>query len=324
MLKQIKPARAEQVILTDEDLDKVAKDGFIAEEKMDGARYKLHTFSDGNRIDSRRLSVDGSGFVEKTNNVPHIRDVPLPAGWVADTEIIARHGVTSHDRCANTTSIMGSLPARALALQEEHGNVLVNVFDILFAEGRDIRRLPLYERLKYVDQFVATAGDAGSKDIVHIRRWMNPAHFQSAFRIITEDDKGEGLIIKDLSKPYGHVDAWFKYKWHFDIDVIATGTVTKGKGKYGDTAGAIHFGLWNGSKIVEVGKCSGMNDTIRDEIWLSATRNTLQGRIFECRGWEVTKAGSIRNANFKRWRTDKDITDCTFASQLDPVIRRNK
>lgn len=314
VLPQIAPARAQQVIQTEEDLERFKNGFYFAEEKIDGARYKLHTFKDGNRIDSRRESVTDGLFVEKTDNVPHIRDMELPPGWVVDTEIIARHGLTSHDKCANTVSIMGSLPERALAVQEEHGYAVMYAFDVLFADGNDVRHLPLKTRLGLLTQFMEYA------NLRHIRRmpaWWNPAQFQSAFDQVTKEEKGEGLIVKDLELPYGHPKAWFKYKRFFDIDVVATG-VTPGKGKYKDSIGAIKFGLFNNGRLHEVGQCSGMTDAVREAI----ARGHPVGSVFEVRGWDITKDNKIRNANFRRWRPDKNAAECTFDSQLVPNSRR--
>lgn len=317
-LQQIGVARAEQVLMSDEDFAAWAKPGRIAEQKMDGARYKLHTFSDINRLDSRRLSVKDGRYVEKTDNVPHLRDMRLPSGWVVDTEIIARHGETSHQQCANTTSIMGSKPERAIEVQQEHGTALCYAFDVLIADGVNVRHKSLSERLELLEEFLRHA------DQEHIRRmpaWTDPADFQRAYDQITKVEKGEGLVVKDLSKPYGHPYAWAKAKYHFDIDVVTTGSYMPGKGKYKGMVGAVEFGLFKNGTLVPVGMCSGMTDAVRDDLGRYAAASTLGGRVFECRGFEVTRDGMIRNPSFKRWRLDKNAAECTFEAQLQPHIR---
>ncbi len=103
----------------------------IVEKKMDGYRFRLHIFNDINRLDSRRQSVNGGLYVEKTDSAPNIRDVKLSdlTGTVLDGELVA--GKDSN----NVAHALGSR-----ATEEEKLNIRYVVFDIL------ILKVQMYEK----------------------------------------------------------------------------------------------------------------------------------------------------------------------------------
>lgn len=338
VLRQIAPARAKQKILEPKvELTRLRGPDFFAEEKKDGIRELLHTGTGWCRITSRRQSVHDGLFVEKTDCVPHIRDLTALPGWVVDGEVVSRWGETSHQRCANTVSVMGSNPAQAVALQRKHGWCTFEVFDVLVADGEDIRGRPLKKRLEFLDQFLDETWTMTSGDLRYREQYGDPCNHLFRMRSVPPGadfaefyerimaEKGEGLVLKDLTKPYNHARAWFKWKHRFDMDVVLTGQWEPAKygktGKFDGLGGAFYFGVYKEGRLVPLGKCSGMDDATRERMTQMAVEGTLAGRVIQISGYEVTKAGLIRNPNFERWRSDKLAAECTFETQVVPNTR---
>lgn len=337
-LKQIAPARARQKIVTPaEQLVTLRGKQFFADEKKDGIRELLHCSPGANRITSRRQSVKDGLFVEKTNNVPHIRDLITPPGWIIDGEIVSRWGDTSHQRCANTVSVMGSNAPQAVTLQKRHGWNTFEVFDVLFADSKDVRLFSLKDRLTLLKVFLDKTYEATSQsdaysfeygpvqDIIFRMRHTQPGEdFRDFYESIMQEN-GEGVIIKDLTKPYNHARAWFKWKYRFTMDVILLGNYEEAKfgvsGKFYGMGGAFHFGLYKKGTLIPIGKCSGMDDATRLKMTQLADSKQLAGTVIQVSGYEVTKAGLIRNPNFDCFRPDKLAEECTYETQLEVVKR---
>jgi ATP-dependent DNA ligase len=147
---------------------------------------------------------------------------------------------------------------------------------------------------------------------------------------------GEGLIIKDPGGPYGK--RWTKIKKLGTYDVVIIG-YQEGSGKYREMIGAVRFGIYKNGKLVEVGKCSGMDDgdvrwittggvsgtPNRDgswiipisndqpegsRAWFSLNRDKLLGTVIEVKGNGLTAHGKIRHPRYVRLRPDKAPQMC--------------
>ena len=109
----------------------------------------MHIGKEGNRFTSRQKSRKTGLPVEKTENVPHLAKMDL--GFLAGTIL---DGEMQHNDFSKTVSVMGSLPERAIALQEEIGWINYHVFDILEYKGEDVRELPYYARRELLDEIM--------------------------------------------------------------------------------------------------------------------------------------------------------------------------
>jgi ATP-dependent DNA ligase len=221
---------------------------WIAEEKYDGDRRIAQFCGKAVRFTGRRKSVDGSGFVEKTENVPHLsgtakvgiegnvlmRQLVPPAaldGTVLDGEMIAHIGSTNDPGWKNArelkgglskyvTSIMGSKPEEAVRKQIERGWLRYVVFDCLFYKGKDARGLPLIERMllrqkavqEWANPFVSDAETARAER-QDLRKWMQGILARG----------GEGVILKNLDHRYGDKNGWVKVKAEWTADVVIMG-----------------------------------------------------------------------------------------------------
>lgn len=151
----------------------------FAELKYDGHRGRVE-FGEVARCFSRVVSKKSRWFTENTDNVPHIRDSAFPEmfGTVLDGEF--DYGNTS----MGVQSVMGALPEKAIAFQEENGYIPFKAFDILYYKGINVQRMPLWKRKIYL-----------AMSIMELREHTidNEHNFQYADMYMTQETRFEFL-----------------------------------------------------------------------------------------------------------------------------------
>jgi ATP-dependent DNA ligase len=291
---------------------------YIAEEKLDGERFKMHIFGDGNRFDSRTISKKTSRFTEKTGNVPHLSKFTLPelAGTILDGEI--KFG----DDSMSTSTIMGCLPEEAVARQAEAKKwVSYFVFDIIRYKGKNIEHYPYHQRKALLIE-------------VYFKYLQVNHHFVKPK--VNHDNKkkfceeifaqgGEGVILKNLNAPYTDKKAWVKVKAVATFDVVVMGyeeatpeTIKKGDDKAtisrlaaNGWVGALVFGQYVDGKLKKFGRCSGMPDDIRADF--SNNKEARLGTVITIEAQSrIPKTGYFRHPRFLQLRPDKPWFDCTY------------
>lgn len=250
-----------------------AFEGWIAEPKLDGSRYLLYFGYAHSVLLSRRVSEVTGNYVDKTENCPHLTS-PCPelVGTVLDGEIV--FGANSSE----TITIMGCSPSKAIERQKKAGWVVYNVFDVLSFKGVDITDLPLWRRKSELDKVFGFLNPKYFKKV----SWVGLSSAVPLYEELTSKG-GEGIVLKDFNSPYGK--RWIKVKKTLTLDVIIIG-FKQGAGKYTGQVGSIVMGLLKGTKIIEVGTCSGFDDDLR----LKLTEGpTLIHHVIEVECQEVTK-----------------------------------
>ncbi len=293
-------------------------ENYLAEEKLDGERFKMHIFKESNRFDSRCLSKKTNLFTEKTGNVMHLANwkVPELAGTVFDGEM--KMGIDS----MSTSTVMGCLPEEAVKRQAESG-VWVDyyIFDVIFYKGQDVRDLPYHVR----------------KEIVY-KEWYNHLKTSKHFKLplCTMKDKkkfcedifkagGEGVILKNVMAPYTDKKAWVKVKAVATFDVVVMGyeeatpeTIKKGDDKAtisrlaaNGWIGAVVFGQYVNGKLKILGQCSGMPDDIRAKY--SENKEKYIGQVIKIEAQSrIAKTGKFRHPRFLAERPDKNASQCIY------------
>ena len=289
---------------------------FMAEEKLDGERFKMHIFENGNRFDSRTISKKTDRFTEKTDNVPHLRDIKLPrlAGTILDGEI--KFGGDS----MSTSTIMGCLPEEAVKRQQEAAAwVKYYVFDIIKFKGEDVRHRGYAKRR---EMLLDVLGMIRSSDIrLPDYTYDNKKKFcDSIFA-----NGGEGVILKDINAPYTDKKAWIKVKAVATFDVVIMGyeeatpeTIKKGDDKAtisrlaaNGWIGAVVFGQYVNGKLKKFGQASGMPDDIRAKYSENKAKHIGQVIKIEAQS-RIPKTGYFRHPRFLDERPDKRAEQCVY------------
>lgn len=309
---------------------------YVGELKLDGCHY----YTIEGRIFSTRISDVTGTPVEKTGQLSHISEElnnPLLKLAIFDGEV-NYPGWKSQD----VITVTGSLPDEAIRKQNQSGIWLRHtIFDILRdPSGTWIVDKPWKYRRKLLEDIFS----AVLKDSKHLE--LNPLIWNNK-RQFVEDvwaRGGEGMVLKDINAPYvlGTNDVarpmwnWVKVKCEETDDVIITDfepatQIYTGKDLdnwpywepdeangteipvtrfwYNGWIGAIVFGKYNTEgKLVQLGKCSGIDDSTRK--MFSERPERFIGRVIKIKAMEKTRDGAYRHPNFISLHDDKNASEC--------------
>ena len=295
--------------------------GWVAEKKENGARYLGHFNQDRVYFTSRRISKKTGLFSEKGENVPHLNaSCPALLGTVLDGEMI-----DSSEKVYGVMSVMGSLPDIAIQKQKADGFVTWVIWDVLFYKEEDVRQKPLVFRRDLLEKIYMEH----LKGNAYIQLEKQFILGKKAYYNWLINQGGEGIILKNLQHIYGDESGWVKVKKTETEDVIIIGynepsqTSKKVTGEVSPTRfalqgwiGSLMLGVFKNGVLVEVGNCSGMDDTMRKEF--SLNKDKYLGHVIEIRCQEVLPSGKYQNPEFVRLRPDKNAKDCIWKGQDTP------
>ena len=327
----------------------------VAEEKFDGHRGLVHMTYEGNRLFSRRVNKDG-WFSENTDQLPQIRDIkvdPEYYGTVIDGEVLLP---IAHCTCRDVQSVTGAKPDKAITYQLENGFAFLRAFDILYYKGINVMRMPYWKRklllLNVLEsiksdyiQFCHLYATPKTYDkLMELSKGRLEEYttlvdnYEGLFRTFLQKDK-EGLIIKDINAIYEQkrTKSFVKMKAHKTYDCVIMGYEEPskeytgkelGKWEYWEDGtpvtkfyamewiGAIIFGVWKDGKLVEVGRASGMDEQVREEISKNR-KNYLNSVVeIEAQGIINKETGSLQHPRFIMFREDKSSESCTFEAHI--------
>ena len=267
-------------------------DNYIAEVKYDGSRY----ICDHGKFISRLGK-------NKTANVPHLHEIFKNHDVILDGEIYYPGGSSM-----KTTEVMGSLPARAIELQDQQGNIQYMIFDILEYKGKSLIDQPWENRRVELEDYyfnnLSETPDVWLTNFVNNKKALLSRAYEQNWEGIMLKNR-YGLYIPNKRPEHN----WYKIKRHITYDVVIM-DFEAGKGKFKGQIGSIVFGLYDGDNLVPVGKCSGMTDGQRQ--LMSDHPERYIGRVIEIGAMERTKDGKFRHPQFKMLRDDKDAKKCVM------------
>jgi DNA ligase-1 len=303
---------------------------WLAEWKWDGIRAQIVRRGGGAFLWSR-----GEELI--TDRFPDLSGVwaALPEGTVLDGEVLAY---------AQGAPMPFSVLQRRIGRQKLSAKILAEApaafmaYDLLEAEGADLRSAPLRERREKLAKLVEGRSERLSlSPSVAGATWAD----LHALRKEARQRGVEGLMLKRWSSPYRHGRPrgdWFKWKIDpYAIDAVLV-YAQPGHGRRATLMTDLTFGLWDQGELVPVAKAySGLTDEEIDRLDRWIRQHTLERfgpvravepvHVFELHFEGIAQSTrhrsgvAVRFPRIARWRTDKKPQDADTLQTLRSLIR---
>jgi len=293
---------------------------FAFEAKWDGVRTLA--FVDGGvvRLQTRNL-------LDCTTQYPEAHGVSeaLTGAYQAilDGEVVAldERGAPSFQRLQPRMHVRDESAVRKLRRTTP---VVYQVFDVLWVDGHDVRKRPLRERQKLLDEILTPMGA--------IKRSEQFIGTGRALYAAAKEQGIEGIVAKRLDAPYSSARsaAWVKIKAFRSMECVIGGW-TEGQGGRTNALGALLIGVYRDGKLVPLGHVgSGFDErALKELLAILKERESAQSpfavspRVNQFAHWclpelvcevqyaELTRDGTLRHPTYRGLRPDIDPLDCT-------------
>lgn len=313
-----------------EDLGNIKEWNF--EHKWDGIRSQVI-------IRNNEVFVWSRGEELVTDKYPEFQKFhsALPNGTVLDGEILP----FKNNQIGNFNELQTRIGRKNISKTLlEKTPVILNAYDLLEWEGKDIRSLPFKERRRILDRLVSSIS---SEEIgLYLSENMEFETWQQAKveRELSREKRSEGLMLKRKDSPYlvGRKKGdWWKWKTEpFTIDAVLTYAM-RGHGRRANLYTDYTFGLWNDGELVTFAKAySGLTDAEFKQVDAWIKKNTLE-RFGPVRSvsphhvFEIAFEGIAQSTRHKsgiatrfprilRWRKDKPMEEANTLDDLKALI----
>jgi DNA ligase-1 len=302
---------------------------WLAEWKWDGIRAQAVRRGGGVHLWSRGEELLTARFPEIVKDL-----AALPDGSVVDGEILAYRDGAALPFFVLQKRI-GRLRPTPRILAE--ASVVFMAFDLLEAEGQDIRERPLVERRARLEECLAV----GPAALLPSPR-VDGASWQELASVREESRarQVEGLVLKRLSSAYGagrKRGDWWKWKIApYTLDVVMT-HAHPGHGKRASLYTDYTFAVWDSGQLVPVARAySGLSDEEIRELDGWVRRHTLERfgptraveptQVFELAFEAIARSTrhrsgiAVRFPRILRWRKDKPAVEADSLQALSAML----
>jgi bifunctional non-homologous end joining protein LigD len=294
--------------------DRFSDPAWIFERKLDGERCLVYADGGEVRLMTRNQHVVNSTFPE----IAEALAAQGHEGYIIDGEIVAFDGSeTRFERLQQRLGLAHPGPELLAAVP-----VVYYLFDVLYADGRDTRPLPLLERKKVLRALLKFDGPL---QFTEHRDTEGEAYFREACRA-----GWEGLVAKRADSPYrgGRNRDWLKFKCENGQEFVIGGFTDPRGSRIG--FGALLLGYYDSDGgLVYAGKVgTGFDQKLLRSLHESMVvleRGTpafvrgalprsgvhwIEPRLVGEVGFsEWTVGGELRHPRFQGLRDDKDPAD---------------
>ncbi|MDE4620842.1 non-homologous end-joining DNA ligase [Sinorhizobium meliloti] len=290
------PARVDPCLATLVDKPPKSPD-WAFEVKWDGYRIAVH-------IEPGRVRILTRGGYDWTERFPTIADDARRLA--VKTAIVDGEAVVLDDKGRSDFGMLqralGRLPSAV-----EAGAIVFYAFDLLYLDGRDLRRLPLRERRRLLEPLVA-----GREGAVRLSEELQ-ADGDEFFRVACAHGL-EGIIAKHVEKSYrsGRGEWWQKItckrRDSFVIVGFEPSTVPGHLGR-------LLLAAKKGDGLVYVGGCgTGWSHELSREL-----RNLLQGMVAKSPAVELRRKGAVftepvlvADVEYRAWTDEGKLRHASF------------
>ena len=310
----------------------------IFEVKYDGARLQIHLKKNRPaeiKLYSRRLNED-------TASMPDVV-AALCEAWKGGDAIIEGEAVAFDPLLKKKQPFQAVLMrlGRKYDIEEKAREIplILYLFDLLYADGKDLMNVPQAERRKRLEKLFRPTGRVRMTEVIVTDQ---PAEQQLFFKRAIKAGH-EGLMAKDPGAPYvpgKRIEHWMKLKPAFEtLDVVVTGGIW-GSGRRRNLLSSLIVAVRDKDEFKTVGK---VGTGFSEEVLKDLTAR-LEPKIILARGRDVQiepemvievdfqdiqktnrySAGFVlRIPRFRRERTDKSLREADTLERLRRLYRQS-
>jgi bifunctional non-homologous end joining protein LigD len=296
--------------------DRFSDSAWLFERKLDGERCLTFADSSGIRLMSRNQRDITTTYPDLA--APLAAQITSP-GHILDGEIVAFRGHdTSFAQLQQRLGLLHPSPSLVSSVP-----VAYYIFDVMYADGQDVRPLPQRERKETLRQLLPFDGPLRYTE--HRER-DGERFFEQACR-----DRWEGLIAKRAAAPYqsGRTRNWLKFKCENAQEFVIGGYTDPQGSRQG--LGALLLGYYDADgKLAYAGKVgTGFSDAVLRQLHSALSKLERASPAFDDRGrlprtrvhWveprlvaevgfsEWTTDGELRHPRYQGLRDDKDAAE---------------